>query len=198
VVKEAGRRYPGRPQFFYGHSLGGSLVLYYILSQKPCVRGAIVTGPGLATHAPVGGLKLAAGQLLYKLMPSFTFANGLDLNALSSDPTVVQHAKSDPYYHTRVSARLGLDAINQGEWLQIQTGPVPVPLLIMQGTADRVSSLAAARRFAKNITGDVTYREWDGWYHELHNEPGQAELFKASIAWLDAQLTRTSSSTMVK
>ncbi len=110
------------------------------------------------------------------------------LNALSSDPAVIQRVKSDPYYHTRASARLGLDAINQGKWLQTQTGPVPVPLLIMQGSADRVTSLSATRGFAKNITGDVTYREWDGWYHELHNEPGQAEFFKASIAWLDAKL----------
>lgn len=188
VIEEAGRRYPGLPQFLYGHSLGGSLVLKYILTIPSTLRGAIVTGPGLAVSTPVTGLKLAAARLLYRLAPSFTMPNGLDLTGLSSDPAVIQRVQSDPYYHTRASVQLGLDAIKQGEWLQTQTGQVPVPLLIMQGTADRVVNLAATRCFSKNITGDVTYREWEGWYHELHNEPGRAEFFKAINAWLDAKL----------
>ena len=188
ATEEAGRHYPALPQFLYGHSLGGNLVLYYLLTRKPALRGAIVTSPGLAPGTPVTGLKLAAARLMYRVIPAFTMANGLDMTGLSRDPTVSQRAKADPDYHSQVSARLGLDAINQGAWIQNQKGPVPIPLLLMQGSADRVVNLAATRRFAGNITGDVTYKEWDGWFHELHNEPGQAEVFQTIITWLDAKL----------
>jgi len=29
---------------------------------------------------------------------------------------------------------------------------------------------------------------WDGLYHEIHNEPEQAEVLKFLIRWLDGQL----------
>ena len=36
--------------------------------------------------------------------------------------------------------------------------------------------------------GDVTLKLWDDLYHEVHNEPEKAEVFKFMIEWLDEHL----------
>ena len=55
----------------------------------------------------------------------------------------------------------------------------------------RGSDLAAAIscfRLASEKNQDVILKLWDGLYHEIHNEPEQAEVFKVMIAWLDKHL----------
>jgi alpha-beta hydrolase superfamily lysophospholipase len=186
AFKEATTRYPGIPQFLYGHSLGGALVLYYVLKRKPSIRGVIATSPGLAPGSPLPVVKLAAAKLLNVVGPTLTLDNGLDLGNLSHDPAVRADYVADPKTHPLVSARLGMQLIQQGAWIQAQKGEFPIPLLLLQGTADHLVNLAATRAFASGQTGDVTYKEWDGWYHELHNELGKAEVIQVMVDWLKA------------
>lgn len=188
AIRSAALRYPGLPCFLYGHSMGALLGLSTLFHEKPPLKGAIISSPGLATAAPVPALKMAVGRIMYRLMPGFTLGNGLDLEGLSRDPSVIQRAKSDPYYHDRVSARLGLDIINEGKWVQGQTGPVPVPTLILQGSADRLIDAAATRNFAAHLEGPVTYQEYPGAYHELHNDPDKGQVFQMILNWLEARL----------
>ena len=65
------------------------------------------------------------------------------------------------------------------------------PLLIMHGKADPITYASGSADFAK-LAGennkDVTLKLWDGLYHEIHNEPEQAEVFKVMIEWLDKHL----------
>ena len=50
LLAEAAHRYPGRPQFLYGHSLGGNLVLNYALRRKPGIGGVVATSPARLPH----------------------------------------------------------------------------------------------------------------------------------------------------
>ena len=52
LLAEARQRYPGQPQFLYGHSLGGNLVLNYALRRKPGLAGVIATSPAIRTATP--------------------------------------------------------------------------------------------------------------------------------------------------
>ena len=38
------------------------------------------------------------------------------------------------------------------------------------------------------VKGDVTFKLWDGMYHEVHNEPGKEEALKYVVQWLDGHL----------
>ena len=122
---EAGSRYPGLPQFLYGHSLGGALVLYYTLKRKPAIRGLIATSPGLAPGSPVPALKLTAAKVLNTLVPTLTMNNDLDLGNLSHDPAVQADYIADKTVHPLISARLGMELIRNGIWIQSHTGPFP-------------------------------------------------------------------------
>lgn len=61
----------------------------------------------------------------------------------------------------------------------------------MHRKADRSTYASGSVEFAKlagTTNKDVTMKLWEGMYHELHNEPEQAEVFKVMIEWLDRHL----------
>ena len=55
----------------------------------------------------------------------------------------------------------------------------------MHGSADRLTSADASREFAEKAGEKVDLKIWDGFYHEIHNEPEQADVFKMIIDWLE-------------
>jgi len=54
--------------------------------------------------------------------------------------------------------------------------------------ADRITSSKASREFADKINENCTFKIWDNFYHEIHNEPEKEEVFKFFIDWLDKQV----------
>jgi len=180
---------PGLPCFLYGHSLGGSLVLYYAINRQPKLSGLVVTSPGLATATPLPPVKATFANLLYKFFPTMTMSNGLELDGLSRDPAVQKAYVSDPLVHGKISARWGLDLINNGAKMLSQAGQVNLPILLMQGTADRLVNPQATHQFAQGLKGDATYKEWDGYFHELHNEPEKEQIIQTMVDWLDRHLS---------
>lgn len=188
-IQNAKDRYPGLPVFLYGHSLGGNLVLYYTLTQKPELKGVIATSPGLATAEPYPPAFIALMKLMYKVVPSLKVKNGLDLAGLSRDPQVAEKYTSDPLVHPFVTPRLGLDMLNAGNYCVEHAAEFPLPLLLMQGTADRLVSPKRTKDFAQAAPlSKITYKEWDGFYHEMHNEPQKEEVINTMIKWMDQEL----------
>lgn len=189
MLEKTTRQYPNLPVFLYGHSMGGMEVCNFILlNPNEGVTGAIVTDPGLRTNFPVPPLKRMLGKILYNLVPAYTMPNGLERAALSRDKDVVQQYESDPLVHGQVSARLGIDILTRGEWAVNHAADLAIPMLLMQGSADRIVSAAAAREFAQRAGSFCTYKEWDGLYHELHNEPEKAAVLQTMMDWLTEHL----------
>ena len=91
---------------------------------------------------------------------------------------------SDPLVHDKVTARFGLDFINAGAWVLEHAAEFPLPLLLQYGSGDHIVSGEAIRTFANHAPG-VTYHEWDGHFHELHNEPEKEEFFNFTEQWID-------------
>ncbi|MBE3067553.1 MAG: alpha/beta hydrolase [Chloroflexi bacterium] len=54
----------------------------------------------------------------------------------------------------------------------------------MHGTADRLDSSEASKEFAVKAGSKVTLKLWDGWFHEIHDEPEKVEVFKVMLDWL--------------
>jgi alpha-beta hydrolase superfamily lysophospholipase len=188
-LAELKSRFIGLPCFLFGQSMGGMEVLNFTLTRHPEIDGVISTSPALAPGVPIPPLKLFFANLLYSLLPDFTLPNGLDLNNLSHDPNVIAAYQQDPLVTTLVSARLGLDVINTGRWVEEHGEDFTIPLLLMQGTADHLTSPAATRRFAARVPREfISYHEWDGLYHELYNEPEHGKVISEMIGWVQSQL----------
>jgi acylglycerol lipase len=190
LLTEASRRYPGRPQFLYGHSLGGNLVINYALRRRPALNGVVATSPGLRTATPQPALKLWLGKIAYQVAPGLAMPTGLVLDGLSRDHAVIEKYRADPLVHDLVSARFGLDFLNAGEWALEHAAEFPLPLLLVHGTADAITSAQASRDFAAKAGPRCTLKLWEGLYHETHNEPEKAEVLAYMIAWLDQHLVQ--------
>jgi len=181
--------YPGVPVFLYGHSLGGNLTLYYSVTQKFLPAGAIVTSPALGVTVPISTVKMLVGKIMYSIFPTFQMKNGLDPNDLARDTNVGLAYSADPMVHTYTTARLGLDLLNSGSYIIEHAANIQMPILLMQGTLDKLVSPELTKKFADRApTQFVTYREWEGYYHELHNEPEKADVLQVMIDWLNSHL----------
>ncbi|MBU4224395.1 MAG: lysophospholipase [Chloroflexi bacterium] len=192
------RRYPDLPRFLYGHSLGGNLVLNYALRRKPKLRGVIASGPWLKLAFEPPASKVSLGKMMNNILPAFSQASGLETAALSHDPAVVKAYENDPLVHDKISARMFVSIYDSGLWALEHAAEFPIPLLLMHGAADRLTSAETSRRYAEAAGKNVTLRLWDGWYHEIHNEPEKAQVFKVMTDWLAANLTGQTASIMAK
>lgn len=188
LLKQAASRYPGLPMFLYGHSMGGNEVLNFSLRRKPELKGVIATGPflRLAFQPPAAQVTLA--RMMNGIFPTFTQKSGLELAALSRDQKVVDVYAADPLVHDKITARLFVELFDSGEWALNRAGEFTLPLLLMHGSADRLTSANATREFARNGGKNISLHIWDGWYHEIHNEADQAEVFKVMLDWLNERL----------
>jgi alpha-beta hydrolase superfamily lysophospholipase len=128
--------------------------------------------------------------LLYSILPTFSMANGLDVENISRDQEVVRKYKSDQLVHDQITARFGLDFLNAGLWASGHANEFKLPLLLMYGTGDHIVSCDAIRTFAA-AAPNVTFRQWDGFFHELHNEPEKAEVIEFTDHWMQSQILKT-------
>ncbi|RME89855.1 MAG: alpha/beta hydrolase [Anaerolineae bacterium] len=179
---------PNLPRFLYGHSMGGNLVINYALRRRPSLAGVIATGPWLRLAFEPPRLKVTLGMAMNRILPGFTQTSGLETAALSRDPDVVRAYENDPLVHDKISARLFVSMYESGLWALEHAAEFPLPLLLMHGTADRLTSAQASEEFARRADERVTLRLWEGWYHEIHNEPEKEEVFQVMVAWLSEHL----------
>ena len=163
-------KFPGKPVFLYGHSLGANLVINFAMREKPVINGVIATGPWLELAFQPPSSKVLLAKVMAGIMPGFTQPNGLDTSALSRVPSVEQAYLNDPLVHNKISARMFLDTYQAGLWALDHAAEFPLPMLLINGTADRICSVEASKRFADANPEKVEGVFLDGWYHEVHNE----------------------------
>ena len=184
VLKQAEERYADVPRFLYGHSMGGNLVLNYSLRRKPDLKGVIVTGAWLKTAFDPPATQISLAKMMNGIAPRFSQHSKLDASGLSHDQAVVRAYQQDPLVHDLISARLFLAIHDSGLWALEHAAEFPLPLLLMHGGADPIISAQACQEFANKAGDKVTFKLWDGLYHEIHNEPEKEQVFAYMLNWL--------------
>jgi alpha-beta hydrolase superfamily lysophospholipase len=177
------------PFFLYGHSMGGNFVLNTLLRRKlKGIKAAMVTGPLISLSFKPNPVLLFFGKALRSLWPTLSQPGGVKTEHLSRDKSVVTAYINDPLVHGKISAAAGMDLLEASQFLDTYTGALPVPTLIMHASEDFLTSQPASEAFAKRISSDITYRKWEGLYHEIHNEPEKEQVFAELLTWLNAQV----------
>ena len=183
---EVARRYPGLPQFLYGHSMGAVLVLGFTPVRQPAVLGVIATAPALKTVIEEQKFKVFLAKLLGSLVPTLTMDSGLDTSLLSRDPQVGPSVDADPLCHTKITTSWGKSMLKAVALDFANAAHFPMPLLLMHGTQDELAYPSSSHIFAEAAPKDkVTLKLWEGFKHELHTDPEKAEVFKTMVDWLD-------------
>ena len=156
LLEVANKKFPQLPSFLYGHSLGGNLVLNYVLRRQSHLKGVIATDPWFRLAFEPPRFKIILAQITNYIWPSFSQKNGLDTKVLSRDPEVVRAYENDQLVHDHISARMFIGVYQAGQWALKHASEFPLPLLLMHGGEDKIISVEASREFANRITKNFT------------------------------------------
>lgn len=179
---------PNKPLFLLGHSLGSAIVALFTIRYKPLLSGLITSGAFLMNrNIPkiLVQLVILVGRLMPKLPAMF-----LDAETLSRDPKIVNAYKADPLIGSG-DIRVGTIAKVLKAIVEISNrmNEIEVPLLIMHGTADRSADVEGSKRFFSGASSkDKSLKLYDGFYHELLNEPERMKVLSDINIWLHQQL----------
>ncbi|MES2620039.1 MAG: lysophospholipase [Bacteroidota bacterium] len=190
VLDEAENRFPGVKKFLWGHSMGGGIVTNYVLRKQPNIAGAIATGPLFKLGFEPPAFKVFLAKMMVNIYPAFTEKAELDSSAISRDPNEVRKYDADPHNHGKITAGTFLGFFEAGKWALAHASELKIPMLLMHGTADKLTSPVGTKEFAANTPKNlVTLKLWEGFYHELHNEPepDRTEAIAYIINWLNGK-----------
>jgi acylglycerol lipase len=184
LLTTCNKTFPGCPVFIYGHSLGGGIVLDYLLRKNPKIKGAIVTSPWLRLSFEPAKSKVMMASIMKHLIPGLIQPSGLNVNHISHDADVVERYKNDPLVHGKISVGLFDGAMKAAKYSLDHASELKVPTLLMHGSDDQITSPDGSREFAGK-SKMVKLKIWEGGYHELHNEPFKDEVFKYIMNWIN-------------
>lgn len=174
------------PKILYGHSMGGNLVLSYLMNNDNIhdFKCCIATSPWIKLVDEPGTIIKLAAKIFNKL-GGFTRPNELDARNISSIKEEVDKYVADPLVHDKVSSVCALAIMNAGEALINSNKQFPIPLLINHGTGDRITSHLGSQKFYNHQNNEnIELKLWPDMYHELHNDKQKLELFSHCYDWV--------------
>lgn len=193
LVAEGAARFQNIPRFIYGHSMGGNIVANYALngSFDATLHGIILTSPWLKLAFEPPKFKVLLASVMRYIYPAFNEFNKLDGSGLSRDEEVGQAYEADPLVHGNISVGAFFACHEGGLYALENAHRLPKPTLLFHGTADPVTSHDASKEFAQKAGGLVQHTEWEGAYHELHNETIKEEVLEAIFKWVIEQVNES-------
>jgi len=184
--------------FLLGHSMGGAVSI--LATQKGAesdgpspFAGTVLSAPAIAIDPAVATpVKVAMANALSALLPKLKL-DGLDPTKVSKDAAVVDAYCNDPLvYRGGMRVRLAAETIATIKAIEEFTPSVQWPYLLMHGTADKLCAIDGARKFFANSSSpDKTFKEFDGYFHEIFNEPDERDSLgvnpatRKAVAWLE-------------
>ena len=185
-------RWPVSPVFMLGFSMGGTICGLFLITRQPKLRGAVLSAPAVKISEDISPLLQKMSSILGKLFPRLPLVK-LDCTAISRDPEVVTRYDTDPLvYRKGTLARTGAELIEATKSLQNQMDEITLPILILQGTADRLCAFEGSRLLYNGVKSwDKTLKVYDDFFHEVMHEPGKDQVLKDVVAWLDSHLRAT-------
>ena len=185
AVTFAKSRRPGLPLFVLGHSAGGVVSCVYTLEHQADVSGLICESFAFQVYAPdfalavLKGMSHIAPHAHVLKLPNKDFSRSAGaVEAMDADPFVAHEVQPT----STVAAMARAD-----ERLKTEFARMTLPVLILHGTADKVTKPSGSRFFF-DTTGsqDKTLKIYDGHYHDLLNDVGREQVMTDITTWLEA------------
>lgn len=182
-------QHPNPPRFLLGHSMGGAVAAQLVLEHPYQVEGVVLSAPYLRNATKVPPLLLSVSGLVSRLLPGLPTLK-LDTSLLSRDAAVVAAYKGDSAVYTGgTKARIGSEMLAAGRYVLERAQSIEVPVLVLHGSADGIADPAGSEALFESVASeDKTFKLYDGFYHEILNEPGKEQVYADVLEWLEARM----------
>tara|TARA_Y100001978_G_scaffold13891_3_gene10982 strand:- start:7945 stop:8796 length:852 start_codon:yes stop_codon:yes gene_type:complete len=190
ALSEIVSAYKGVPVVLYGHSMGGNLILNYLLRKAQGIIGAIVTGPYLRLGFEPPKWKVLLAKLSANIYPALSQPTGLEKIALARSPQVIQEYENDPLVHDKITASFFINIHQAGIDAIVRSKELKIPILLMHGAKDRLTSPGGSEEFYSNAGPNVSFHLLEELYHEIHNEPENNDVFQTQLSWIEDLLEK--------
>jgi alpha-beta hydrolase superfamily lysophospholipase len=175
--------------FLVGHSLGATIATGYAIEHQKELAGLILSGPSLVATTSVSPALLAIAGVVSACLPKMG-VTVLDASTISQDQAVVDAYVNDPLvFRGKIPARTGAELARMWKALPEQMSKIKLPILIMQGTADQLANPESSKLLYERVgSKDKTLKLYEGFYHEIFNEPEHKKVMADVEAWLTKHL----------
>jgi acylglycerol lipase len=190
-VRSETARFAGKPLFVFGHSMGAIIATCYVADHQDVFAGMVVSGSLIMPGASTSRVSIIAAKAMAAVLPKMG-VSGLDCTGLCRDRSVVMAYLNDPLVYTgKIRARLGAELLNTMEKvLPTKMRSIRLPILVLHGGADRLCNIEGSVCLHKSVkSSDKTLNLYDGFYHEILNEPGREQVLADIGDWLERHLT---------
>ncbi|HYR25320.1 MAG TPA: alpha/beta hydrolase, partial [Aquabacterium sp.] len=178
------QRYPGRPLYLLGESMGGAVAMSLFAETPEAADGAVLVAAAVWGRATMNPLQRAALWLLAHSLPGLRLSgrglgitpsdNKAMLHALGEDPLVLKEA--------RVDALWGM--ANLMDRALAAAPGLTVPALVLYGEHDEVIPRHPTCRMLSTLTSSVRVAVYPNGYHMLTRDLGAKVVLEDLAAWL--------------
>lgn len=185
LTLEAEALYPDVPKVLIGHSLGGLIAAAFLLSHQDKFQSAVLSGPALGIDPAPPVWQQRITRALSYLLPKLGVL-ALDASQVSRSTEVVAAYQADPLvHHGKISARLVTELFDCVERVNDQAGRILLPLKVVHGEADVMTSPQASKAFIEKLGSEVAeYQGYPGLYHEIFNEPEREQVLEDVLSFI--------------
>ena len=180
---------PGKPVFLVGHSLGGLIGCSFLVAYQNELKGAVLSGALAKVPGNITPITLTLGKILSKFLPKFGLI-GLQADAISRDPEVVNNYIHDPLVYTgKTTARLAAESLKAMQQVSACVTQITIPLLIVHGGKDKLVEPASGQFLYDHVSStDKKIIIYEGLYHEVFNEPEHDKVLGDVENWLETHV----------
>lgn len=191
------------PVFVLGHSMGGGEVATLasdcayddLIGQ---VSGWLLESPfiGFTPVEEPSWLLVFSGRLAGRFLPHMHLTRPIPPEHVVRDPVVQQSIREDNLMHDTGTLEGLASMLDRTEALssgKTKLSPKVRSLLHMHGDGDLVCSFDKAKAwFDRQKPGieDATFKNYEGFYHQLHADPGKETFYKDVTDWILARCSK--------
>lgn len=168
------------PDFQYtlcGHSMGALIAAGFVQSMResvPAPQALFLASPPIGLGglggAIVNRIPRCVFSVLCRLSIGFPTRFAVNRHYLSHDKDVAARLRRDPLVSKHLNLRLLAGLVDASKRVFSRPISAPCPLHAAIGSADRIVSCPAARRYFATHEPAANFRVIEGAYHELHHE----------------------------
>jgi alpha-beta hydrolase superfamily lysophospholipase len=177
--------------FLMGHSFGGLVSLIFAINH-PKLAGVLVSSPllGMYLNLSIGKKVIKSiSKTISKLAPNKILDNIIDQNQLTSDLKILREHITDKHKTEVITAVSAAEIDNSSKWAMENATNLLCPVFIMQAGDDKIVDKTKTKEFFDQIRSkNKTYREYDGFLHELWNDKNRAQVYRDMYIWLEKNL----------